>query len=65
MVDVLIPVAESLEPGFWNDLYLGVFGRLEKTPNLRGANAKANSPAVVRVAINEPMTVSKKTSTNG
>lgn len=41
MVDVLIPVAESLEPGFWNDLYLGVFERFEKTPNLRGANAKA------------------------
>ena len=41
MVDVLVPVAESLEPGFWNDLYLGVFERFEKTPHLRTSDAKA------------------------
>ena len=40
MLKVLIPVAEGLEPGFWNDLYLGVFERFEKTPHLQAADAK-------------------------
>jgi tetratricopeptide (TPR) repeat protein len=41
MLDVLIPIAESLEPGFWNDLYLGIFERFEKTTHLRTADVNA------------------------
>ncbi len=41
MLDVLTPVAANLEPGFWNDLYLCIFERFEKTSHLRQATAKA------------------------
>ncbi len=41
MLNVLLPIAEALEPGFWNDLYLNLFEQLGKTPHIRGAAANA------------------------
>lgn len=35
MVDVIVPIAEGLEPGFWNGPYLGFFRTLEKAPLFR------------------------------
>jgi tetratricopeptide (TPR) repeat protein len=41
MLAVLTPIANSLEPGFYNDLYLGIFERFEKTRHLRDAQPRA------------------------
>lgn len=39
-VDVLIPIATTLEPGTWSRVYLSIFGRLASTRHIRGAQPR-------------------------